>query len=411
MAGASNDPALSLALSPLLGPLRFASRAGVSRLKDLEPLVGRVVESARAFASGASAQGLDRIAAAVRGFDSADEPQRKGALAALVRELGALVPVPEEISTLGAAMSDPSGKLARMPEGQLPLVPSRSMHAPPAPARGPPAKASARAPADPLATPLLGLRGVGPAIAEKLSAKGLTTVEHLLLNLPRRYEDRRTPRTVAEAPVGERSVIAGRIVKAVEARGRRRRLEVLVRDDAGGTLVCIWFHFRPSLYERYKKAFLSHVLVSGDVREGYHGGGKVMHHPDVELLGTSGETAAVQDDDSFGRVVPVYSEVEGVPPRTFRRLQKRAVDEYARFVRDLLPEKVRKRRELLPLDEALREAHFPDKFAADLARGVPGGEPRRRLAFEELFLVQLGLALRRRGVKVEPGMSRRCRGL
>src|SRR5438445_12684641 len=90
--------------------------------------------------------------------------------------------------------------------------------------------------ADPLATPVIELRGVGPAIAEKLQAKGLRTVGDLLLNLPRRYEDRRTPRMVAQAPFGERSVIAGKIDKAQEARARRRRLEVRVRHGAGGTL-------------------------------------------------------------------------------------------------------------------------------------------------------------------------------
>ena len=402
MATAPKDEALSLALSPLLGPLRFASRAGVSRLRDLEPLVASVVASAKSFASPASAERLERIAALARGFDSAPEAGRKKALAALVRELSSLVAVPEEISALGGPMSDPPARLAAMKEAAAPQVT-----------------------ADPLATPVLQLKGVGPAIAEKLLQKGLTTVEHLLLNLPRRYEDRRTPRTIEQAPVGERSVIAGRIVKAIEARGRRRRLEVLVRDEAGGTLVCIWFHYRPSLFERFTKAFLARVLVSGDVREGFHGSGKVMHHPDVELLSAAGEMpvasggagsagdglrpqAEAFGDDSFGRVVPVYTDIEGVPPRTFRRLEKRAVDEYARFVRDVLPETVRKRQKLLPLEEALRESHFPDKFAAELARGVPGGEPRRRLAFEELFMVQLGLALRRRGVKVEPGIAFRA---
>src|SRR3989442_9250038 len=133
-----------------------------------------------------------------------------------------------------------------------------------------------------------------------------------------------------------------------------------------------------------------------------------MHHPDVELLSASGEPSGLRDDDSFGRVVPVYSDIEGLPPRTFRRLAKRAVGEYARFVEDLLPEPVRRRRRLLTLQEALGEAHFPERFADELARGLPGGQPRRRLAFEELFLVQLGLALRRRGVKVEPGISFRA---
>jgi ATP-dependent DNA helicase RecG len=378
------DPALSLALSPLLKPLRFATRAGVARLNGLEALVAGVVEQARAYATAGSAERLDRLAASVRGFDASAEPERQKAIAALVRELGALLPIPLEISALAQTVSGAPGKLASMSSPAVPVT----------------------APADPLATPAIQLRGVGPALAEKLDAKGLRTVGDLLLNLPRRYEDRRTPRTVSDAPVGERSVIAGRIVKAAEARGRRRRLEVLVRDAGGGTLVCIWFHYRPSFLQRFP--LNAQVLVSGEVREGYRGGGKVMHHPDVELLGASGEPSAPRDDDSFGRVVPVYSDVEGVPARTFRRIEKRAVDEYVGFVEDLLPEPVRKRRRLLTLAEALREAHFPDKFAEELARGVPGGQPRRRLAFEELFLVQLGLALRRRGVKVEPGIAFRA---
>src|SRR5205807_2153755 len=303
----------------------------------------------------------------IRGFDAAGEADRQKALAALIRELGALVPIPLEISVLAQPVSGEGGKLASMPEEAV----------------------APRKAADPLATPVIELRGVGPAIAEKLQAKGLRTVGDLLLNLPRRYEDRRTPRMVAQAPFGERSVIAGKIVKAQEASARRRRLEVLVRDEAGGTLVCIWFHYRPSFLHRFP--LHAQVLVSGEVRQGYRGGGKVMHHPDVELLSASGEPSGLRDDDSFGRVVPVYSEVEALPPRTFRRIAKRAVDEYARFVEDLLP-----------------EAHFPQRFADELARGLPGGQPRRRLAFEELFLVQLGLALRRRGVKVEPGIAFRA---
>jgi len=375
------DPGLSLALSPLLQPLRFASRAGVSRLTGLEALVAKVVDQARAYASEASAARLERLAQSVHGFDESNEADRERAIAALVRELGALLPIPLEISALARSVSGGSGKLAAMPVQA----------------------AAPKAPPDPLSTPVIQLRGVGQAIAEKLEAKGLRTVGDLLLNLPRKYEDRRTPRTVAEAPIGERSVIAGRILKAQEARGRRRRLEVLVRDAAGGTLVCIWFHYRPSMLERFRP--FAQVLVSGEVREGYRGGGKVMHHPDVELLGADGDPAAPRDDDSFGRVVPVYTDVEGLPQRTFRRIEKRAVDEYVGFVDDVLPAPVRRRRRLLALPDALREAHFPEKFAAELARGAPGGEPRRRLAFEELFLVQLGLALRRRGVKVEPGIA------
>jgi ATP-dependent DNA helicase RecG len=432
----AGEAELLLALSPLLPPLRFVSRAGLARLgslKELEPLVERAVAAARPFAA---AEKLDRLAASARGFDSASEAQRRDAIAALVRELRGLVAVPEEIAALAQAparpMSDPPGRMFSEGGGMQKSLfgevePQRAQRAVAVESRmGARAGAAAKAPeparpVDPLATPVLQLRGVGPAFAEKLAAKGLATTGDLLLNLPRRYEDRRTPRSVAEAPVGERSLIAGTIVKSGEARGRRRRFEAILRDDAGDHLVLLWFHFRGSLVSRLASG--ARVLVSGEVRPGYRGGGKTMTHPDVEL-GNEGLPAALKGgagfagdgpepkaegfNDSFGRIVPVYTEIEGVPARSYRRLVRRAVDEYLRFVPDSLPLAIQQRRKLLSLQEALREAHFPDRFAEDAARGRPAGEPRRRLAFEELFLVQLGLAMRRRGVKVEPGIAFRA---
>src|SRR5207244_13531277 len=111
-------------------------------------------------------------------------------------------------------------------------------------------------------------------------------------------------------------------------------------------------------------------------------------------------------DDSFGRVVPVYTDVEGVPARTYRRIARRAVDEYAGHLADVLPHGVLERRDLWPLAEAVREAHFPDR-SADVAAAAqpPAGEPHRRMAFEELFTVQPRLALRRRGAHVAPALA------
>jgi ATP-dependent DNA helicase RecG len=98
-----------------------------------------------------------------------------------------------------------------------------------------------------------------------------------------------------------------------------------------------------------------------------------------------------------------------VPARTYRRIARSAVDAYSRHLSDVLPKGVLERRHLWPLAEAVREAHFPER-SADVAAAAqrPAGEPHRRMAFEELFMVQLGLALRRRGVKVEPGIAFRA---
>src|SRR5205085_1147075 len=274
----------------------------------------------------------------------------------------------------------------------------------------PPLFAPARAAvAEGLSASVERLRGVGPAVAERLRGKRLLTVNDVLFNLPIRYEDRRTPRLVADAPLGERSVIAGTVAKVNEMKGRygRRRLEVLLRDDAHSALLLLWFHFRASLLERLRPG--ARILVSGEVRPGYRGGGKTISHPDVEPLDSAGIPGTDRSDDSFGRVVPVYSEIEGLPARTYRRIARQAVEQHAGELREALPEDLRQRRRLWPLADAIRESHFPERNAAIAAvAGRPSGEPHRRLAFEELFLIQLGLALRRRGVKVEPGIAFRA---
>ena len=387
-------PELLLALSPLLAPLLFLSRAGLGKLntlREFEPLVARAVAAARPHA-GAREDALSRLAQAARGFDAAPDPQRRAAVARLVRELSTLVELPAKVRALAEAA----------PQSKRPPVPLRAEVAPTVPG------------ADPLATPIERLRGVGPATAQHLRDKQLGTIGELLLNLPRRYEDRRTPRSVREAPLGERSLIVGTIAKAGEAHGRTRRFEMLVRDQHGDHVVCLWFHFRGSLVRRFTPG--ARVLVSGEVRAGYRGAGKTMTHPDVELL--SGEveeatlfsqpSAAPAFADSFGAVVPVYTEIEGVPARTYRRIAHQAALEHLRFVEDQLPLEMLARRRLLGLQEALLESHFPQRFADDAARGRPGGEPHRRLAFEEFFLVQLGLALKRRGLKIERGIAFRA---
>src|SRR4051812_24563316 len=405
---------LSLALSPLLPPLRFVSRKGAtSALRDFEPLVRQTVASARPFARHPS--DLDRLEAAVNGFDTASEPHRRSAIALLVGELGRLVEIPNEIADL-ARLSDPAGKEERV-RADSPLPPSTSPPGgrdPPGlplfdgapPARPRAAEPTARAaPADDgLLAPVERLRGVGPAVSERLHGKGLVTIRDVLFHFPTRYEDRRSPRLVADAPLGERSVIAGTVARVNEARGRygRRRLEVFLRDDAGSALLLLWFHYRASLLEKVRAG--ARILVSGEVRPGWRGGGKTISHPDVEPLDSAG--VSDRNDDSFGRVVPVYSEIEGLPARTYRRLARQAVEQHAGALGEALPEGLRERRRLWPLALAIRESHFPERNAGiAAAAGRPSGEPHRRLAFEELFLVQLGLALRRRGVKVEPGIA------
>src|SRR4051812_25885202 len=393
---------LSLALSPLLPPLRFLSRKGAtSALRDFEPLVRQTVASARAFARHPS--DLDRLEAAVNGFDTASEPHRRSAIALLVGELGRLVEIPREIADL-ARLSDPAGKEERV-RAASPLPPSTSPPggrdppglplfegAPPARLRAAEPTARAAPADDGLLAPVERLRGVGPAVSERLHGKGLVTIRDVLFHFPTRYEDRRSPRLVADAPLGERSVIAGTVARVNEARGRygRRRLEVFLRDDAGSALLLLWFHYRASLLEKVRAG--ARILVSGEVRPGWRGGGKTISHPDVEEQAPPAtgagrrpeqteaplESAVIErSDDSFGRVVPVYPEIEGLPARTYRRIARQAVEQYAATLREDLPGEVRRRPGLWPPAGGGGGTPLPGRQAPHPAGGggAGGGPP------------------------------------
>src|SRR5207253_1873349 len=118
---------------------------------------------------------LRKLLEVVRGFDEAGEEKRKAALEAMLREIQGLL--------------EPAG-----------TAPHGAAHG------------------DPLASPVSVLKGVGPAVAEKLVARGYKTVGDLLLNLPKRYEDRRKPKLVAELKLGEVPLVVATVVSAKEQR-------------------------------------------------------------------------------------------------------------------------------------------------------------------------------------------------
>jgi ATP-dependent DNA helicase RecG len=174
--------------------------------------------------------------------------------------------------------------------------------------------------------------------------------------------------------------------------GRAHQPLRAVVSDASGRLVAVWFGQR----------YLAKTLERGQ-RLVLHGKGdrfqntltlKVM---DFEIVEADG------DDDRLhtGRLVPVYSTTEGLTQRPLRRLMWQLVEKHASDVPEMLPETIRTRRRLPALPDALRDAHFPASDAALAAA-------RRRLAFDDFFLLQVGLAIlrarvtRARGIAMNP---------
>jgi ATP-dependent DNA helicase RecG len=257
--------------------------------------------------------------------------------------------------------------------------------------RGGPSTASGEpAPPAGLDTGLQFLRGVGPARSRLLEKVGLRTVRDALLFLPGRHEDRSRLTPLAAVRPGEVHTGAGTIVGvSPPPRGRSRAPFRAVLKDSSGFLTAVWFG-RPHLERVLTRG--RRVVVHGRVEPSPRGR--------LEINVGDWELADEGEEESLhtGRLVPIYPKVEGVQPRPLRSLMRRIVEAGADLVEEPVPGSIRERRALVPLGRALRAGHFPDT-ADDLAAA------RRRLAFDDLFLLQLGLAIRRQRAGRRPGIS------
>lgn len=246
-------------------------------------------------------------------------------------------------------------------------------------------------------TPLRYLKGVGPRRAESLEKFGVSTVEDLLYVLPFRYEDRRAFARVADLrPFGGEATLDVRIGRARIVPTRRPGFTLFeaVLEDSTGSVRALWYN-QPYL-EKVLRPGRRAVVFGGAVLDRRHGD-VILENPDYELL---------DEDDSegvhTGRIVPVYRKLGELSSRMQRALLFRALAEVdPSSLPEIVPAAVAERRGLLPRLEALRRTHFPpaDTSLEDLAeRRTPA---QLRLAFEEIFLVQLALALRREAVRRE----------
>ncbi|MFP6641743.1 MAG: DEAD/DEAH box helicase, partial [Myxococcota bacterium] len=248
------------------------------------------------------------------------------------------------------------------------------------------------------------LSGVGPKREQQLAARGLRSVGDLLFHLPSRYEDRRRLSSLDELEVGHRATFVADVllVDFISRPGRRgsgRILQAVVGDDKG-TLNLKWFRGGESIARHLHKG--DRLLVSGDIKR--YRFSKEIVHPEIEHLqdsqGEGGDGEAVA-----GQVVPIYTAPEGINPRTLRRLVESAVDQYADGVEGYLPEACVAQRGLSNPSEALRALHRPPRDAEVDSYAARTSRAHERLVLEELFLLEVGLALRRYQEALQPGIA------
>src|SRR5262245_11067083 len=222
------------------------------------------------------------------------------------------------------------------------------------------------------------LPGIGPKRALLFEKLGLHTVEQLLRHYPRDYLDARTFVPVKDLKPGELLTVEGTVrhAAALRTRGGRTDFSVSVADPTGQVAGCIVG--QPILARTLTAG--ARVVVSGEVDALE----RRMLNPLFEVIEGDLETLL-----HAGRLVPIHSLTRGLTGRGMRAAVRRALDLAAGAVVDPLPDAVLASRNLMPLARALEHIHFPaDEAAREAAR--------ERLAFEELFLQQSVLELRRR---------------
>jgi ATP-dependent DNA helicase RecG len=249
-----------------------------------------------------------------------------------------------------------------------------------------------------LSTPLMYVKGVGPARAAMLEAKNLKVVEDLLIYPPFRYEDRSNVKTIRDLAPGEMATVLAE-VRSTKVSGFQRRnlglFQATFTDASRGVLSAKWFH----------GAYLNDVLAPGQKIalfgkiefDNYSGNLSIMH-PEFEIL--------ADDDDGLhtGRIVPIYTAIGKVSTRIFRTLIDRILKSIEPMS-DPLPSRIVNQLKLPDLWTAIKNLHFPAADSDLRLLNAFRSPAQFRLIFEEFFWLECGLELKRARARLDPGIG------
>jgi ATP-dependent DNA helicase RecG len=253
-----------------------------------------------------------------------------------------------------------------------------------------------------LETSLQFVKGIGPRIAQTLQEKRITTIEDLLYHLPFRYEDRLRPQAIEELVPGEMASLIGEVRGMTLLRTRRMPIfEMTVGQGLGGRVKCMWFH-GTYMKDRFKAG--QWVALYGKVEPSRSSNSFKMIQPQVEALPDDHD-----DEESklleVGRIAPVYETLGNkLASRWQRRVIYRLLEELKGRIPETLPQAICHRLDLPSREDALRWAHFPEAGTAMTQLQAWATPAQKRLIFEELFFLELGLELKRKKFRQRQGI-------
>ena len=264
-----------------------------------------------------------------------------------------------------------------------------------------------------LSTPIKYVKRVGERVAEALAKRGVETVEDLLYHLPFRYEDRLNPVPIRELKPGAMASIIGEVRGSVLLRTRSMPIFEMTVGQGLDTVKCIWFH-GSYLKDKFRAGQM--VALYGKLEASRSTVGKFkMIQPQFEILPAADSPDAEFSSLEVGRIVPVYEFLGGttawgakLTSRWLRRVVWGLLDELGSAKGSLpetLPRAMLERLELPGRLEALRAVHFPEAGTPmpDLMSAATAAH--RRLIFEELFYLELGLELKRKRLREREGTA------
>ena len=243
------------------------------------------------------------------------------------------------------------------------------------------------------------VRGVGVKKAAAFARLGIQTVYDLLTYYPRAYEDQSRVTPIARLHAGERATVLAVIQRVTERQARRRGFTILtvLLGDETGYAQAVWFN------QRFLKTKLREgrrILLTGKAEYAYNGRGQLAltNITSFELLG------AEEDAGAHLGILPVYAATEGLTQKQLRAMMEYALAQTADELEENLPQRVREKYRLIGRRSAFWHIHFP-KQEEELRTA------RRRLAFEELYLIQCGLlALKKRTAEEQEGIAHAADG-
>ncbi|MCX7721010.1 MAG: ATP-dependent DNA helicase RecG [Dictyoglomus thermophilum] len=232
--------------------------------------------------------------------------------------------------------------------------------------------------------PVQFLKGVGPHRAKLLNKLEIYTVYDLITYYPRDYDDRSKLKKISELKPGEKVTIKVKVVDYEETKTLYKKIPIMKAKltDGTGIVYGVWYG------QKYIKQALppgTDVLISGEVK-------RVLKHiefenPEYEILD--------EEDKEFlnvGRIVPIYSLTSGLTQKVLRKLIYDSLTDYSVFLEDPLPKYLREKYNLMDKPVGIWEKHFPTSF-------LTMASASKRIAFEELFFLQLNLAKKRKEIE------------